>query len=519
MVVKFICYFFILLFCVDLYASKVVLKSEVGQKDFDLYYGPHLPLYTPQGGRGFNFIEDLERENYFTTRLEQQVFDLQAFFEYDFEKALSCPNYEYEKAYDYLRYLNRLLALSYIYESFFEYEYIAQKFKNYKVCHFDWNQIVNSCQPKSTLMQEFVNNIKAPVSSRDKVIVDINETTKYKREEWLNDFVKGKKKDLVQYRLSKMNGFEKSEQKLLKELSNSCQKDKDNFMRICNEQDSIYGLSQIPESFYLLMRSYALRPINKRGFAKGCLKRFIVENENKEKRINELSPIFKYLFNHYLSQGTLNERGQLFNYGALKEFTDKGLKSIITKYEKPIPKKEAQKIVKAEVFIPPKFETITLPKYVKKKESPKKIEEKKVTVRKVKTLSAFMTAVNFSKKYQLNEVAVNMEKFRFDFLFPVDQAQKYSDYVKRFSSYKALEDMKKMDKLGDKSAPVPLKFVKYMIDNKLHMNLYNVINVIGNEFYVINDLEKNKSIHHIKIKNDRSTKFKWIIYIMNTKSP
>jgi hypothetical protein len=80
-----------------------------------------------------------------------------------------------------------------------------------------------------------------------------------------------------------------------------------------------------------------------------------------------------------------------------------------------------------------------------------------------------------------------------------------------------LEQMKKFDKLGTKGAPLPLMFLKYLIETKKHQALYNIISILGNEFYVNNDLDEHNppEYDYIELRNDESTSLKWQIFVMS----
>ena len=77
--------------------------------------------------------------------------------------------------------------------------------------------------------------------------------------------------------------------------------------------------------------------------------------------------------------------------------------------------------------------------------------------------------------------------------------------------------MKKFDKLGSRKAPVPLSFLKFLILNEKHQGLFNIVLVLGEQFYVTNNIDKNISRNEselVKLKNDAETNFKWQIYII-----
>ena len=80
--------------------------------------------------------------------------------------------------------------------------------------------------------------------------------------------------------------------------------------------------------------------------------------------------------------------------------------------------------------------------------------------------------------------------------------------------------MKKFDLLGERGAPMRLLFLKYLIDNDYHQGLYNILAVIGDTFYVRNDIDKEEIPYLVKLKNDVSTNNRWQFFIMrDSKSP
>ena len=87
--------------------------------------------------------------------------------------------------------------------------------------------------------------------------------------------------------------------------------------------------------------------------------------------------------------------------------------------------------------------------------------------------------------------------------------------LEKFQTRKSLNIMRRIDKLGKKLQPFPLKFLKFLIDFNFHQGLYNILAEIGDEFYVINDVESKKKPFKILLKNDESTNYKWKIKIID----
>ena len=80
----------------------------------------------------------------------------------------------------------------------------------------------------------------------------------------------------------------------------------------------------------------------------------------------------------------------------------------------------------------------------------------------------------------------------------------------------ALREMKIYDKLGTPDGPVPLLFLKYMIDMQEHTGIYNLLSVLGHEFYVSNEIDVSfqTQSEKIKIENGPHTENQWQIVIL-----
>ena len=98
--------------------------------------------------------------------------------------------------------------------------------------------------------------------------------------------------------------------------------------------------------------------------------------------------------------------------------------------------------------------------------------------------------------------------------FEIDYPEIKKDFLKirssleKFQTRKSLDIMKRIDKLGTKDQPLPLKFLKFLIDFDYHQSrLYNMVTVLGEEFYLVNDIEKKKSLVKVNLRNDKETNF------------
>jgi hypothetical protein len=130
--------------------------------------------------------------------------------------------------------------------------------------------------------------------------------------------------------------------------------------------------------------------------------------------------------------------------------------------------------------------------------------------------SAFLQAAEVRKAQNLDQVEVDMLKLKYDYVFTLHMINTLSVKLKTFMTREALSEMLSFDRLGSKSAPVPLLFLKYMIDMQEHTGLYNVISVLGDEFYVSNEIDGTfkPEVERVRILNNESTGRQWQLNII-----
>ena len=129
-------------------------------------------------------------------------------------------------------------------------------------------------------------------------------------------------------------------------------------------------------------------------------------------------------------------------------------------------------------------------------------------------ISEFEKAVATITGSNVSSVSLDMGIFREDFEFTSEMIAELSGPIKKFQTRAALNDMKSYDLLGSVEAPLGLVFLKYLIDTENHQGLYNIVTVIGEKFYVVNDIEKKNAPYFMQLKNDPSTKNQWQIILL-----
>jgi hypothetical protein len=209
-------------------------------------------------------------------------------------------------------------------------------------------------------------------------------------------------------------------------------------------------------------------------------------------------------------------QGELFLPGALKEFDVKGLSDFLTALRPP-------KVIKTIPALPPKKTQVK--EFLSKKISIVILQNEKLKTEvpsmkiidpiKVNT-SEFEKSVLEINDKNLQTLSLNMEKFKNDFEFSSEVIAEISVPISKFQTRAALSDMKTYDSLGSMSAPLGLTFLKYLIDTENHQGLFNITTILGEKFYVVNDIEKKEKAVHIHLLNDSTTNNKWQIVLIKT---
>lgn len=494
------------------------LPLDYGAKDFDLYYDALEPWFAKNSVTGqISWADQNYLDNYFFFHSDLELHALNQFLQGEFYLSAACSKEELDQNYSYLRYAHRLVILSYLLEVNEMFNHRAKKMLFGNICQIDWTKLVEKCQPKSEYMTYFLKNSKYITSQIKPLRVSAEDSGKRFQESWMTGLRQSPDTDptaagVLGYckthkcpRLSEGTPLETT-------FKNLCRYNEELFLNVCSEKDELHALSYIPEMYELIGRSNILNLLDSSLNSQGCLRIFSLYSAQVEKKNDYLSSIVPALFAQLESEDGYIQ-GRLFPAGALMEFNIKGLAQVfeeVKKIESPEPVPKAEEIKKVEdvtvVVAKPKPE-------VKKAEPPKVLAKKE----KPKTIpkSAFLVAVEFRNKYDLERVKVDMFKFKYDYVFTLERTKKLDQSLQPFLQRAAIEEMKRLDGLGEKKAPVPLIFLKFMIDKGKHQGLFNLTNIIGSEFYVINTIDNNiKEVDFVQLQNDETTNHKWQLVIL-----
>lgn len=495
----------------------------IGQSDFDNYYGPISPDFEKNGKyNDVNFLDDQYFDSFFNNYFSNKLFEVSDIWQTKITESSSCTNSELSENISYIRYLFRLISMSYLFEAIKEYHVtLHQLGYSKKLCPVTWNDMFSSCNPKTDEMKKFVRRVKYAKFTRLN-----NSRFVKKNKKDLAKWLKKLKKDLSKRHstyipaVRVLRWFEKqkveldnfSKRDVAAAMLGGCIVDKELLLNICSEKDDLFGISYVPKLKKLILTSHAMNLINKNGNGKNCINRFVKIFEKTEVRYPYLKDLFDAVSRNLSNFRVSKNRGDLFIPGSLKEFDDKGLKDFLyVAKKKPKSKPKTKKVV-----VRPKPKPTPKP-IVKVVASPKPKPKPKPIIKKVvPKVSYFEKMVRKHRSKKLKTLALSMKKFRDDFTFGKRIVRSLGKIAKDYQTRSALSDMKEFDKLGSKKEPIRLYFLKFLLDKGYHQGLFNIVSIIGSKFYILNDIDKRKKPVYIELKSDESTGYQWLITILNS---
>ena len=493
----------------------------IGEKRTSNYYGQldSRSFFNPQNGE-LTFLDDQFANRYLDDQIQAEAFDLhQLWFKKIVDKS-SCPDMTLGQNIDYIRYLYRLLTISYLFESLkINYKISRQLGTNDKRCDLSYDEIFRKCKPHSDDMKKFQERVYGKFVNEISKLSTVN-FTKAQSDDWLNSFKRSTSLTLDPV-VSQLHDWCSIEKKNCRDLSFSeiknaigetCTNDKDLMREICNEQDNLFGVSYSEKATELIETSNAFNLINATGTGGECLRRYVKIFAPKEVYYNLLNHQFPLIYSQLVRENSRYPQGELFLPGALKEFDVKGLSDFLVALKPP--PVETVKVIKAKPKPKPTPKPVVVvvkkPEVLKPEPVAMVIEEPKPVIK----VSEFERALEELETKKLETLSINMDIFRDDFEFTQQMIADLATPIKKFQTRAALTDMKSYDSLGSKEAPVGLIFLKYLIDTENHQGLYNMVTVLGERFYVNNDIEKKNYSVLIELRNDATTKNRWQIILV-----
>lgn len=487
----------------------------MGEKKTPNYYGP----LDPRGqisSSGLVLLDDIFKDQYLNQQIQDVPFSLHDYWFNEVVEKSACPDTTLNDNMDYIRYLYRLVTMSYLFEGVKLNNKMASQLGGKNICSISFKDVFQGCTPESTDMKKFyervygkfVNEIEKThtpqLSKKDLAtfIDDFQGSTSLTSDpafSRLHDWCIANKKNCRTLKIEEIK----------EALGGFCNDDKKMMKVLCSEKDNFYGLSGISIATDLIKTSNAFNLINQTGMGEECLRRYGKLFQGKESPYSSLSKQYPLMYSYLLKNNRPYPQGELFLPGALKEFDMKGLSDFLSALKPP--KVEPLLIVRPKPKPSPKPVVVAAPKVEEKA-----LEVVPVTVAEPEKpyVSEFEHGALEMKEKNLSSYLLDMDTFRDDFEFTSAMIAELSGPIKKFQTRSALNDMKSYDLLGTAEAPVGLVFLKFLIDTENHQGLYNIVQVLGEKFYVSNDIEKKTTPHYIELKNDASTKNRWTIIML-----
>ena len=473
------------------YFNEVALGEYVTD-DFFLPFDPLIDV--DKNTKRIFFQQNLVAQDAVNFFYPEHLNQLEFIFFPELENVFRCPNYVMARHAAYLRYVFRLLSISYLFETLKEYNGMLKISGDQQACSTKWEDLFDQCRPQSAEMIKFLKRLKpsyVEAFNKQEVTLIKDSSMDRWRKLWCLDEKRCENQD---------------------DGKKICRDSRKLIIQLCSETDSIYGLSYIPEMARILKTSNVMNVINQEGYGIGCMDRFVTLFKVTELKAYWLKNIFPVIFRRNVASQSRYLEGELFLRGALREYDEKGLGDFLFA-AKPAeePKKPLTKVVSIEKLMeePTPVPLPTLPPAALPITT--KIVEKPVTEVK---LSEFERKIKLREERTLSILGIDMNVFAKDYPFTEDTIRKYDENLKDYYSRSALMDMLSFDKLGSRLEPVRLKFLKYLMDTDKHQGLFNLQAVIGEKFYVLNDFEDKEKPQYIKLENSEKTNFRWQIFIL-----
>lgn len=487
------------------------VEGYLGEKALPGYSERWQPLVFQDPYLGhMQFADEKFLQEYFQTYIFREEKDYAYFLKSELRGGSLCSNEDLGTHFDEIRFSYRLITLSYLLEAQWHMDLMAKRLRLKNTCDFDVVTWAKSCKPQSTEMRKFIDRIV-----RFKPRYTEKLPSQYERKTFMSSFKKGEYEWYSQYRVKDVCGTGCDEGRLEDAFKKACGQTQEILDLVCHEQDQIMGLSEQRDAYFLLGQSNIINSFNKKGEGMGCLRRFSEVLSHREVSYPGLKNLFPPL--NSMLKATHKERflqGRIFFFGAGKEFEEKGLTDLYVEDQQlvvvdPGPAKvevkkkdEAPvKVAKVEPELPKKVEEVKAPSIVEIR-GPLK--------------SAFLQAAELRAQGNLSRAEVDMVKLKYDYVFTLNMMNNLSKRLKTFMKRESLVEMMTYDKLGTSEGPVPLLFLKFMIDTEEHQGLWNLISVVGERFYVSNEIDsdfkpKSELVHLV---NDDSTGRRWQIFIV-----
>jgi len=494
-------------------SSTIYNKILTGEREHEDYCGPIYPenkersILKPYESQ---LLEDDYNNNFLLYNIGGDLSDLTVFIETELPVFSLCPNKYYEKSIDYIRYMYRLQAISYLFE-FMKHGYslMERLGAENSGCDVSWERLFSDCQSDDPEMNKFLRR-----GRESKVFTRGNkEITVYsdeQKKEFLDQVNSAKTTDNVSAKLiaSVINGRPTNISQLVKEIERACEESRMLIRNFCSGQDELYGISYQPIYLNLLLDSNVVDAINVDGFGRGCVRRFGAMFKPIEKRYELVSNIASSVLQLLNTSTARYKQGDAFVPGALKEFDDKGLDDFLFASSAPAVQVAPSEYPREDLASAPPLEVVAEPE--------KKSEKTVLLPTPIPTptpipLSHFEQSVRLRAERDLDITAVDLNLLKSDFVLEKNMLDLLKSNVGPYKTRSALASMKRNHGFGGIDAPVRLLFLRYLLDTNDHQALFNLQSELGNRFFLLNDIEGKQIPVYVELLFDKS---RWRLNIL-----
>jgi hypothetical protein len=501
-----------------IFISTLTLASEkfyehlnLGELSHEDFSGPIYPNF-----KKLSFLEPnvpmdkIYFDNYFVNEGSEAFFNLQKFIEETLPSEYICPNQSLGENIEYAHYLFRLIHLSFLYESLsLNSQLIWQLEGSDPYCAPSWERLFSSCRPQGDEMSKFLvrskeylkknpfsfKGLTEHIKSADVMLTLFSPSNSYQRYFSQEYEAQCAAKNCAQ-----------GTKEFLQILKSSCQEKYKIIENICSERDDYGSLSEEPKMTELIYLSNASVVINQGGYGRGCLDRFSKLSKRFEKSENYISKSFAEIARIIQEEKRPYLQGDLFLPGALKQFDDKGLVGFLFVPSKP---------TDLDILTSPSIPGLKLETYNVQIAGSAQSVKKGNNEASVKMKSSYFDSqVERRKSLAVKSLEIDMEQFDADFIFKEDLVKNLSQSLAKFQTQRAIQDMKVHDKIGSLERPLSLLYLKFLLNTAEHQSIFNLTYIVGNDFYIENDIDRKKEAVLISLKNDYRNRFGWQIYIL-----
>lgn len=368
---------------------------------------------------------------------------------------------------EYLRYLFRLQVLSYL-----------QVALSSSPCNRHWPKMLDQCRPQYGPLVNLVTRLKqSPLKTRSKKL-DLSFMT-----------------------------------------PQACGEMETLWHSICNETDTLYGLSELASVKKLLLHSHSMA-LFPPGKAEDCLWRYQTLFKTKEHIPSVLGPWMDGIYQS-LSRSNADRyiQGELFIRGSLREFERQGLDEVLLGLVVKTPAVVTQ-LTKASP--PPPWPT-TKDKSIADHSLPLKTQEvsptpvqapPRVSSEPPPKWTAVDKALAILTREKLSKVPVNLLEVEEDFAWEEEDLINIRLSLKPFQSRETLSLMKTREQFGSYCSPVEYLFLQILLAEFNHQALFNIMYVIGEQFFLRHSFGDQHLTMKIELINNESTGHKWAFSVI-----